>query len=159
MEETAQHLIATVQQALALLQEISDSEASVKPAQGKWSHKEIIGHLVDSANNNVQKFVRTILHDGVHMPPYEQDSWVSSQHYNEEYWKQLLSIWEYNNYHIAHIMQHVPASVYGHKIFIGGKGPYTLEFIVKDYNEHLKHHLKQVLPDHPFLANNFEMMY
>ncbi len=159
MQNTSEQLVKTIEQALPLLQKITEQQASVKPASDKWSQKEIIGHLIDSANNNVQKFVRTMAEDGVRFIPYEQDSWVSGQHFNEEAWEQLLAVWASTNYHIAHIMKHIPASTLKHSIYIGDKGPYTLEFIVKDYNEHLKHHLLQIFPGEGFLKNSFEMVY
>lgn len=159
MKAASEHLIATVQQALPLLEQVSDTQASIKPAADKWSAKEITGHLIDSANNNVQKFVRTMAEDGVRFVPYEQNSWVNSQHYNKAKWEDLLQVWAHMNYHIAHVMKYIPDSTLQHKIYIGDKGPYELEFIVNDYTEHLKHHLKQILPDADFLTNSFEMVY
>jgi hypothetical protein len=159
MKEVARHLIETIEKALPLLHDISDDAASIKPGADKWSAKEIIGHLIDSANNNQQKFVRAMQEDGVHFPPYEQDWWVSCQHYNEENREQLLEVWKYMNLHLAHIMQHIPANTLQHNLYIGNTGPYKLEFIVTDYVEHLKHHLKQILPAESFLNNSFEMVY
>lgn len=159
MQSNAQHLLNTIQKAIPLLQQISDADACVKPAPGKWSYKEIIGHLIDSAGNNQQKFVRCIQQSGVNMPPYEQDPWVAIQHYNDANWKDVLGTWFELNKHIAHIMQHVPENTLQNEIYIGDKGPFTLEFIVRDYPEHLKHHLKAILPQADFLQNVFKMVY
>lgn len=159
MHNTAEHLLDTIEKALALLQPISNADASEKPAPGKWSYKEIIGHLIDSAGNNQQKFVRCIQQSGTSMPPYEQDNWVAIQHYNSANWNTLLSLWYEMNKHIAHIMMHLPADGLQNEIYIGDKGPFALEFIVRDYPEHLKHHLKAILPDADFLQNVFKMVY
>ena len=159
MKNTASHLIEVLELSLQGLRLISDEKASVRPAPGKWSAKEIIGHLTDSAANNHQKFVRTILEDGVRFVGYAQDGWVATQHYNEESWEQLLLVWEHYNRHLAHIMQHIPAAALEHEIFIDGKGPFTLAFIVKDYLEHLKHHMEEILPAAHFTGNEFRMIY
>lgn len=159
MKRTAVHLLNTIQLSLPLLSGMTDEQASVKPGAGKWSAKEIIGHLLDSACNNQQKFVRTILYNNHHFPPYTQDDWVASQHYNEAGWQNLLNLWEAYNLHLAHIIQHIPAEALQHQLFIGGKGPYTLEFIAGDYVEHLKHHLRTLLPEADFLSNTFQMVY
>lgn len=159
MQTTSQHLLNTIEKALPLLQQISDADASVKPAPNKWSYKEIIGHLVDSASNNQQKFVRCTQQTGTNMPPYEQDTWVAIQRYNDTTWNDLLAVWHELNKHIAHIMKHIPVNALEHEIYIGDKGPFTLEFIVRDYPEHLKHHLKAILPDAGFLQNSFRMVY
>jgi hypothetical protein len=159
MQDVVQHLLDTTQKALPLLQQINDADASVKPAPNKWSYKEIIGHLLDSASNNQQKFVRCIQQSGVTMPPYEQDAWVAIQHYNNADWNDILAVWFEMNKHIAHIMQHIPVGTFQNEIYIGDKGPFTLEFIVHDYPEHLKHHLKAILPQADFLQNVFRMVY
>lgn len=38
-----------VDRAVERLLAYSDQEAAARPAPGKWSRKEIIGHLIDSA--------------------------------------------------------------------------------------------------------------
>lgn len=159
MKHTATRLLNTMQQALPLLRTIGNAEASVKPAPGKWSKKEIIGHLVDSACNNHQKIVRTIQQAEHDFQPYAQDEWVALQHYNDASWQNILNLWEDYNIHLAHIIQHLPEDALQHTIFIGGKGPFTLEFIAQDYVEHLKHHLKAVLPEAEFLSNYFKNVY
>lgn len=159
MKRISVHLLNTIQQSLPLLTNITDEQASVKPAPGKWSAKEIIGHLLDSACNNQQKFVRTILHSDHHFLPYAQDEWVAAQHYNKAAWHNLLNFWEAYNLQIAHVIQNIPELALQNRLFIGDKGPYTLEFITGDYVEHLKHHLKVILPQADFLSNNFEMVY
>lgn len=159
MQHVADALLQTLKQVLPLLQEIDNDTASVKPAPGKWSYKEIIGHLIDSACNNQQKFVRCMMQDGVDFVIYEQNEWVASQHYNEAAWNELLLEWFYYNHHIAHIMRHIDPSLLNNNIYISGKGPFTLGFIVPDYVEHLKHHLKAILPQANFLQSNFKMVY
>lgn len=159
MQQTAQHLLDTLDKALPLLKKISDETASAKPKHGKWSYKEIIGHLVDSAANNHQKFVRTIQEDGLKFPPYEQEAWVRIQQYNEADWHQLLQLWDVYNRHLAHIIGRIPDAALPNQIAIGKSEPFSLDFIVRDYPEHLKHHLRAILPDADFLQNNFKMVY
>jgi hypothetical protein len=152
MRSTADHLVQTIKQALPFLNDLTEETASLKDRPGKWSKKEILGHLIDSANNNQQKFVRTIAETGVHFPPYDQDIWVSAQHYDQADWKQLISLWDYSNRHLAHLIKHIPATALHHTIHIGNEGPYTLEFIANDYVEHLKHHLNQIAPKLAFTS-------
>jgi hypothetical protein len=159
MEHIARHLCEILDLSLPLLRDINGDTASVKPAPEKWSYKEIIGHLTDSAANNHQKFIRTMATDGVQFPPYEQNYWVAAQHYNEYSWQDLLQLWEQYNRHLAHVMKFIPGEKLPNKLFIADKGPYTLEFIVTDYVEHLKHHLKAILPEAEFLKNSFRMIY
>jgi hypothetical protein len=136
-----------------------EQKAGIKPRPGKWSYKEIIGHLIDSASNNHQKFLRTASEPGLQFPGYEQDDWVSAQRYNERPWMELLDLWYGYNLHLAHVMEYLPEDRSSNSIFINGKGPFTLDYIVNDYTEHLKHHLKAILPMVDFLENQFRSVY
>ena len=147
MKDVAQHLRETIDAVLPLLKSIKDADASLKPRPEKWSNKEIIGHLIDSACNNQQKFVRTMAQTHLDFVGYKQDEWVALQKYNNADWSKLLDIWVAYNHQIAHIIENVTPSVLAHTLSIEGVGPFTLQFIMTDYAEHLKHHLRQVLPD------------
>ena len=148
MESLARHLLEVLDKVLPALKAIPEETASLRAAEGKWSRKEILGHLIDSAGNNQQKFVRGILADPhVDMPAYAQNGWVEVQQYQTEPWAQLIAFWEAYNRHLAHVIRRVPAEALDHTVSISGSQPFTLRFIMEDYVEHLKHHLKQILPD------------
>ncbi|AFK03550.1 hypothetical protein Emtol_2414 [Emticicia oligotrophica DSM 17448] len=147
MQETAQSLRKTLDFVLPHLHAINDGDASIKPFPHKWSKKEILGHLIDSACNNQQKFVRMMAQPHVDFVGYAQDFWVQEQHYNQASWKQLIDLWYAYNQHIAHIIAHVNPDFLDNTITINGVGLFKLGFIMKDYAEHLKHHLKAILPD------------
>lgn len=144
---------------MPLLQKVSDAEASVKPGPAKWSKKEILGHLIDSAANNQQKFVRTMQSsEHLNFVGYAQDFWVEAQGYNTASWSDLISLWLSYNRHLAHIIQNTPTAKLTHTISIEGSQPFTLGFIMADYGEHLKHHLNQIFPEAGF-NSAFENLY
>jgi DinB superfamily len=147
MYEVAQNIRTIIDQTLPLLRAIPMSRIAEKPNPAKWSKKEIIGHLIDSACNNQQKFIRTMAQPHLDFVGYEQNHWVASQNYQQVNWHNLLDFWTNYNYHIAHIIEHVNPSVLNNTISINGTGPFSLGFIMSDYAQHLTHHLKQVLPD------------
>lgn len=147
MKKTAEELRSTIEAAIIQLRAITEAESQERPAPTKWSKKEIIGHLIDSAANNHQRFVRLQLSDQLSLPGYEQDGWVSVQHYQNESWEQLVQLWRSYNLHLAHVMADVPEDKLENTCAIGGDAPVTLGFIMTDYVRHLKHHLRQALPD------------
>jgi DinB superfamily len=158
MRHIAQHLRETIQSVLPQLKALTDAETSIKPRPEKWSKKEIIGHLIDSACNNQQKFVRTMQQPHLDFVGYQQDAWVALQRYNDANWLVLIDSWVAYNYQIAHIIETVTPSVLSNTISIEGVGPFSLQFLMTDYVEHLKHHLKQVLPD-AGLVSGFSNVY
>jgi hypothetical protein len=147
MIATARDLQETVTSAAALLRRISNEEAALKPHPDQWSKKEILGHLIDSACNNQQKFVRTMAQTHTDFTGYAQNHWVSVQHYQRTDWAALIVFWQAYNLHLAHVIEHVDTAVIENTISIEGAGPFTLGFLMKDYVEHLKHHLRQILPE------------
>lgn len=158
MKPTAYHLREIITKVLPLLGAIDDTEASAKPNPEKWSKKEILGHLIDSACNNQQKFVRTMAQPHLDFVGYAQNHWVIAQHYQVADWQILIRSWEGYNLLLAHIIAQVDESVLQNTISIEGVGPFTLAFIMKDYVEHLKHHLRQILPN-AGLESAFENVY
>ena len=147
MRDLARHLIAVVEQCVPLLLAIDPRDAGQRPAPGKWSKKEILGHLIDSAGNNQQKFVRLLIARGpVDFVGYAQDEWVAAQHYQDADWHGLVRLWQASNEHLAHLIAHADPERLGNTISINGVGPFRLDFVMTDYVEHLKHHLKVVLP-------------
>ncbi len=158
MSPTADELRKIVNDVLPLLQGMPQEEASAKLSPDKWSKIEILGHLIDSACNNQQKFVRTMAQPQGHFVGYAQDHWVASQHYGLARWEAVVQLWAAYNLHLAHVIANVDEAVLQHTITIEGVGPFTLEFIMEDYAEHLKHHLRQILPE-ANLESSFQNIY
>lgn len=145
----------TVDVAASRLLMLSRAEAEARPAPDKWSPKEIIGHLIDSATNNHGRFVRAQLHDDLIFAGYEQDDWVRVQGYQARAWGDLVRLWQALNHHIAHVMATADADTLTrprarHNLDalawqpVGAGQPATLEYFMRDYVGHLKHHLAQV---------------
>ena len=145
IEEISNELVSVVDAAYNQLMAVDDSEASVKPAPGKWSKKEIIGHLLDSASNNHQRFVRAPQTDVLDFPGYAQDNWVDLQNYNAREWTELLDFWRSYNHHIAHVSCQIPESQLETECRVGSYDPSSLGYLVDDYLVHMKHHLKTLL--------------
>ncbi len=136
----------------------SEPDLAIRPRPDKWSRKEILGHLIDSACNNQQKFVRMMYQSPLEFPGYAQDDWVLLQKWESADWENMIILWESYNSHLAHLIEQTDAGLCENSITIDGVGPFTLGFVVPDYVEHLKHHVKQIFPDIN-LESNFQNIY
>jgi hypothetical protein len=165
MRDFARELDATVSLAVPPLAALGDERSRRHPAAGKWSPRQVIGHLIDSASNNHQRFVRAQFQDDLVFPGYDQDAWVRIQRYADAGWEDLVALWAGFNRHIARVMDATPEDVLvrpraRHNLHelawapLPAGAPATLEFFMRDYVGHLRHHLRQVLDvgEHPWLA-------
>ena len=100
-------VLATIESELPRLRAIAEETASEPRAPGKWSAKQVMGHLIDSAFNNHQRFVRAQLSSSLSFPGYAQESWVTAQGYQDRSWADILTLWAEVNRHLAHVFAHI----------------------------------------------------
>lgn len=125
---------------------IDEKTFSEKVSEEKWSKKEILGHLVDSASNNHHRFVKIQFEDEPFLiKEYEQDNWVAVQKYKDENTKRLLSLWKHYNMHLYHIISIIPTNQLTKKCKIDENRTETLQWLIEDYVNHHQHHLNQIL--------------
>ena len=134
----------TVEDFAARFENLDEAKASHKSQPDKWSRKEILGHLIDSASNNHQRFVRAQYSKDTNFLPYEQMSWVNIQKYNSRTWKELLTLWKSYNFHIAHVVENMPVDCLQLSCKIGTGDPVTIAYVIVDYLGHIQHHLRQI---------------
>lgn len=150
-----QELKDTVLDAFPNLISLSEEQVASSPAPGKWSPKQIIGHLIDSASVNQQRFVRAQLSRELVFEGYDQVAWVTVQNYQEANWQELLILWRGLNLHMAELMANTPDDIRTqartvhnlHEIAfhtVPEDLPTSLDYFMGDYVLHLKHHLGQI---------------
>jgi len=148
---------STVLKATDRLRQVSPEESARKTSPDKWSIKEALGHLIDSAANNHQRFVRAQFTDDLVFPGYEQEKWVNAQRYIDESWGDMIQLWSSYNLHLVHVIAAIPEATLmrariRHNLDqialhpIDQKDPTTLDYFVRDYLVHMKHHLDQIFP-------------
>lgn len=126
------------------LRSISEPDSMRRRAPDAWCAKEVLGHLIDSASNNHQRFIRGQLAATFQSLPYEQNAWVERGGYVSRPWNELVELWLAMNRQMLHIARRIKPESLDASIIVGNNPPVTLEFIVNDYVRHLEHHLRQL---------------
>jgi hypothetical protein len=145
----------TVVSAKARLIDIPEEQSRQKSSPDEWSPIEVMGHLIDSAANNHLRFVRAQFTDDLDFPDYEQGQWVNAQKYRDESWPDVLDLWSSYNLHLLHVVSVIPENVLTkararHTLdeiafrLPDKNEPATLEYLIRDYVDHLRHHLNQI---------------
>jgi hypothetical protein len=121
------------------------SRANEFARPGGWSRKQVLGHMLDSAANNHQRFVRAILDGAYSGPIYDQDGWVELHGYSELPWEALLQWWIAAHEILKQVVARVPEERLNSPCVVGDDAPVSLRFLIEDYVDHQRHHLAQIL--------------
>ena len=133
----------------------SETEFASKPLLNKWSKKEVLGHLIDSAHNNLRRFICGQYETTPSKIAYDQDFWVIANTYQDARKEDVIQLWVLMNKQIASVLLQMSESNY-QKVADTGKTEvklHTLEFLAEDYVRHLKHHLNQII------HSSFDIVY
>jgi hypothetical protein len=135
----------------AELNDVHTTLAALPPAfadtpwrKGGWTHKQIVGHLLDSATNNRQRFVRASTGGEYAGPPYGQDEWVAAHGYASQPWETLLRWWAVERDILMAVVDRIPRDRLEVNCVVGSDNPVTLRFLIEDYVRHQRWHLAQL---------------
>src|SRR5208337_1739213 len=136
--------LRVVNSAEEILRLVSAEKSRTPILAGGWSRRQVMGHLIDSASNNHQRFVRASLQDSLEFPAYDQNGWARVQAAEEADWSLLVALWANYNRYLAHVIAHLPPAKLEVPCRIGQNNPVTLKFLAEDYVGHMVHHLRQI---------------
>jgi hypothetical protein len=144
--KVAEELTQLVQSYEDKLLGMAERDIRQKKDETSWSIKEIVGHLIDSASNNHQRFIRLQYTKELTFPDYqfENEKWVTIQNYQEEDWNSLVQLWKCFNLHIVHVIRNINRKMLSHIWREGSVSPVSLQDLIVDYLAHFKVHLDQI---------------
>lgn len=145
MTGTARRFRAGLDEVHQALRSLPESRADVPWREGGWTRKQIVGHLLDSATNNRQRFVRASTGGSYSGPSYLQDAWVAAHGYAEQTWSTLLAWWETEHEILMAVVDRIAEDRLETQCVVGEDEPVTLRFLIEDYVEHQRWHVKQLL--------------
>lgn len=144
MQKVIEDLRNTIEENYSILKKINELDFS-KKSSDKWSKKEELGHLIDSALNNIQRFIRVQYEENAHII-YNQDKWANASNYQQRNSIALIELWYLLNQHIIAILENMDAQFYEKQMStsLDVSNKNSILFIANDYIEHLNHHLKKL---------------
>jgi len=141
----AADLHAALAEGLSLFAGIDDALSRERATPDGWCAREVVGHLIDSACNNHRRWIIGQTPGLAKFDGYEQNLWVSRQHYAEEPWADVVALWAAYNRHLRHVIACTPVeNTLLSAMSSDGDGPVTIGFLMQDYVGHIRHHLEQV---------------
>ena len=146
MTNSIRQLTSIVEGYTPQLQRLNQEQWSNKPDPVKWSRKEILGHLIDSAQTNIRRFITAQYEDNPRVT-YQQDIWVKAANYQNYNTSDLLLLWQLINKHICMVLSNIPASA--EERLSQTAEPHSIKWLAQDYNKHLLHHLHHLLDLEP----------
>ena len=155
MKNAIQELQQIILDYTSKISAIPEKEFAAKPLPHKWSKKEVLGHLVDSAQNNLRRFICGQYES---LPPhivYDQDFWVRANGYANANKDDVIQLWKLINGRICNILDTMPTANYAKACNTSKESLqlHSLQWLAEDYVKHMKHHLNQIIP------NSFDVIY
>ena len=132
------------------LKQFSSEELLKRPTPGKWSKQEILGHLIDSAINNLKRFTEIqFLPQPYTVISYEQNELVIVNDYQNLRLQHLLDLWQSLNRQIIFVVKAIPSDKLNYSVDpkYENKEMKTLGWIICDYVTHMEHHFRQIFPE------------
>lgn len=142
--ELAQWFRAQLEDVRSALNAVSPELADTPWRAGGWTRKQIVGHMMDSAANNRQRFVRAATEGRYAGPKYAQDAWVAAHGYTRQAWETLLRWWRVHHEVLAAVVEEIPEERLDSRCVVGEEAPVTLRFLIEDYLAHQRWHLAQI---------------
>ena len=149
MKNTVQELQQIIFDYTSKFLAIPEKEFEAKPLPHKWSKKEVVGHLIDSGQNNLRRFICGQYESAPPHIVYDQNFWVQSNDYSNARKEDVIQLWRLINERICSVLESMPVSNYSKTCNTGKETLQlrSLEWLADDYVKHLKHHINQVIPD------------
>jgi uncharacterized damage-inducible protein DinB len=90
-EDLGQQLVGQLHELEQLFQNVTDRAALARYAQGKWSIKEILGHLADTERIFTYRLLRIARGDTTPLPGYDENAYVPAGRFDDRPLPMLLA--------------------------------------------------------------------
>ena len=148
-ERNNQELLSLVEEWELKLLSLSEDVLTKKENSQHRTIKQIVGHMIDSATNNIHRIVHLQYQPSpLVFPDYanlgNNDRWIAIQDYKSENWNDLVQLWKYLNIHIVHVINHVNPDKLTNEWITALNVKVSLKSMIQNYTGHIRLHLNEI---------------
>ena len=148
-ERNNQELLSLVEEWDLKLLSLSEDVLTKKENSQHRTIKQIVGHMIDSATNNIHRIVHLQYQPSpLVFPDYanlgNNDRWIAIQDYKSENWNDLVQLWKYLNIHIVHVINHVNPDKLTNEWITALNVKVSLKSMIQNYTGHIRLHLNEI---------------
>lgn len=145
MNQLINELKQLIEETSETISNSSNEELEFKRSENKWSKKEILGHLVDSALNNLQRFTEIQFDSKPYIVrTYNQVGLVMANGYQQTPIENIKNIWVALNEHICTIIMQQSEESLNYEVLVPDGEMKDLRWLIEDYVDHMRHHVRQI---------------
>jgi hypothetical protein len=124
----------------ALLSGVTDAQGQFAYAPGKWTLKEVIGHMADAERVFGYRALHLARGDANPLPSYEQDEWAPNGAFNSLSVASVLAQWKTARLSNIAVVEGLPAEAHGRRGSVSGN-PATVRALVHILPGHVAYHI------------------
>jgi len=121
---------------------LSAADLNAFPVPGTWSIQQIIIHLMDSDLIGSDRMKRIAAEEMPQLIGYDETAFAKRLGYDKLDPVQACEVFRLNRLLTATVLRNLPDQAFARAGMHSERGRETLELLVKDYTEHLDHHMK-----------------
>ncbi len=98
-----------IEDTLSLIRGLSEAQGDLRYAPGKWSVKEVIGHLIDAERIFAYRALRFARDDSTPLPGFDENRYVANAGFGSRSLADLADEFEYTRKSNVHLFKHLDA--------------------------------------------------
>jgi hypothetical protein len=122
--------------------ELSSEDLIARPGPGKWSILENIVHLTDSDAIAIDRMKRMLTEEDPPLLYADETAYVDRLFPHEQSLEDALTLFEVGRRQFARVLRKLPDAAFARRGTHNKRGTMAVGGMVKDYIEHVDHHLK-----------------
>ena len=142
-EDIVPAMAAQLDQFLGRLGTLPDPRGEYRYAPGKWTLKEVVGHLSDTERVFAYRALRVARGDTIPLPAFDDQAWVAQMGAGDRTLADMVAEWADVRRASLHLFRHLPAAAWTRR-GTASEQPISVRALAYIVVGHARHHLEVV---------------